>query len=181
MAESTQHKLDRIRPPRVQITYDVEIGNAIVMKELPYVVGIIADLSGHPENPLPKMKMRKFVQVDRDNLNDLMASITPRLTLRIPNTLNPQETMPMSVVLTFRSMDDFGPVQVLKQVGPLNDLYESRLRLADLATKLDGNDPLAEMLLEIMQKPESLKAVLDEIQAAEAPPSSTPAPSPAAS
>lgn len=178
MTESTQHKLDRVRPPRVQITYDVEIGNAIVMKELPYVVGIIADLSGHPEQPLPKMKMRKFVEVDRDNFNDLMASIAPRLTLRVTNKLNPKETLPMSVVLTFKNLDDFSPVQVLKQISPLNDLYTARQKLSDLVTKLDGNDPLAEMLLEMLQKPDVLKEVQGLLQPAPPPGASPAAPPP---
>lgn len=175
MAESTQHKLDRVRPPRVQITYDVEIGNAIIMKELPYVVGIIADLSGHPEAPLPKMKFRKFVEVDRDNFNDLMASITPRLTLRVPNKLNPQDDLPMGVVLNFKGMDDFGPVEVLKQIEPLKALFESRQRLSDLVTKLDGNDPLAEMLLETLQKSDALKELQTQLQQALPPASPAPA------
>src|SRR2546421_3392469 len=85
MPESTQHKLDRVRPPRVQSTYDVEVGNAIQKKELPMVVGILADLSGQPEGALPKLKDRKFVEIDRDNFNDVLASVSPRLALRVPN------------------------------------------------------------------------------------------------
>src|SRR3989440_12847291 len=86
MPESTQHKLDRVRPPRVQITYDVEIGDAIVMKELPFVVGIMSDLSGKPAEPLPPLKERKYVEIDRDNFNEIMKSIGPRLALRVDNS-----------------------------------------------------------------------------------------------
>src|ERR1700743_1707753 len=88
MAESTQHKLDRIRSPRVQITYDVEIGGAIQKKELPLVVGVMADLSGKPDKPLPKLKERKFVSIDRDNFNEVMASFTPRIAVQVPNKLS---------------------------------------------------------------------------------------------
>src|SRR5947209_12482097 len=91
MPESTQHKLDRVRPPRVQITYDVEIGDAIVMKELPFVVGIMSDLSGKPAEPLPPLKERKYVEIDRDNFNDIMKSIGPRLALRADNRLRSEE------------------------------------------------------------------------------------------
>ena len=90
MAESTQHVLSRVRPPRVQITYDVEIGGAIEKKELPFIVGILADLSGKPSAPLPKVKDRKFVEIDRDNFNDVLASAKPRLALRVANRLKPE-------------------------------------------------------------------------------------------
>ena len=131
MPESTQHKLDRIRPPRVQITYDVEIGDAIQMKELPFVGGILADLSGKPEEPLPKVKDRKFVEIDRDNFNDIMASINPRLVYQVPNTLAGDGSK-LNVELKFSHIDDFHPVEVLKQVRPLRKLYEARQRLTDL-------------------------------------------------
>jgi type VI secretion system protein ImpB len=156
MAESTQHKLDRIRPPRVQITYDVELGGAIQMKELPFVGGIMADLSGKPEEPLPKVKDRKFVEIDRDNFNDILASINPRLVYQVENTLT-DEGSKMNVELKFSHMDDFDPVAVLKQVKPLRKLYEARQRLSDLLTKLDGNDDLDLLLQDVVQSTEHLE------------------------
>jgi type VI secretion system protein ImpB len=162
MAESTQHKLSRVRPPRVQITYDVEVGNAIEMRELPFVLGIIADLSGAPAIPLPKLKERKFVEIDRDNFNDILSSIRPRLALRVPNTVlgDGSET---NVELTFSSMDDFLPVNVVKNVPTLSALYDIRSHLKDMLTKLDGNDELEAALKEIMAdnaKRDAIKAEL---------------------
>ncbi|MBI9082856.1 MAG: type VI secretion system contractile sheath small subunit [Desulfobacterales bacterium] len=156
MAESTQHKLDRIRPPRVQITYDVEIGGAIQMKELPFVGGILADLSGKPDEPLPKVKDRKFVEIDRDNFNDIMASIRPRLAFQVDNKLV-DDGSKMNVELRFSHMDDFDPVAVLKQIKPLKKLYEARQRLADLLTKLDGNDDLDKLLQDVVQSTENME------------------------
>jgi type VI secretion system protein ImpB len=162
MSESTQKKLDRVRPPRVQITYDVEIGNAIEMKELPFVVGILADLSGKPEEPLPKMKERKFVEIDRDNFNDVMAGIQPRLAFQVPNRLQ-DDGSKLNVLLTFDEFDDFEPVNLIKKIGPLNKLYEARQRLSDLLTKLDGNDDLDGLLKDVIlstEKQSQLKAQL---------------------
>jgi type VI secretion system protein ImpB len=156
MAESTQHKLDRIRPPRVQITYDVEIGDAIQMKELPFVGGIMADLSGKPEEPLPKLKDRKFVEIDRDNFNDIMDSINPRLVFQVPNKLVDDDSK-MNLELKFNHMDDFNPVAVLKQIKPLKKLYDARQRLSDLLTKLDGNDELDNLLQDVLQSTENLE------------------------
>ena len=163
MAESTQHKLDRIRPPRVQITYDVEIGGAIQMKELPFVVGIMSDLSGKPKEPLPKVKDRKFVEIDRDNFNDVLASINPRLAFRVDNKLTPDAEDALNVELHFKHMDDFDPVNVLKQVAPLRKLFEARQRLTDLMTKLDGNDALDALLQEIASDSGSLEELKDQI------------------
>jgi len=156
MAESTQHKLDRIRPPRVQITYDVEIGDAIQMKELPFVGGIMADLSGQPEEPLPKLKERKFIEIDRDNFNDIMDSINPRLVFQVDNKLVDDDSK-LNLELKFNHMDDFNPVAVLKQIKPLKKLYDARQRLSDLLTKLDGNDELDDLLQEVIQSTESLE------------------------
>ena len=156
MAESTQHKLDRIRPPRVQITYDVEIGDAIQMKELPFVGGIMADLSGKPEEPLPKLKERKFVEIDRDNFNDIMDSINPRLIFQVGNKLVDDDSK-MNLELKFNHMDDFNPVAVLKQIKPLNALYDARQRLSDLLTKLDGNDDLDDLLQDVIQSTENME------------------------
>lgn len=156
MAESTQHKLDSIRPPRVQITYDVEIGDAIQMKELPFVGGIMADLSGVPGVPLPKIKDRKFVEIDRDNFNDVMAAINARLVFQVDNKLT-NDGSKLNVELKFNHMDDFNPVAVLKQVPPLKKLYDARQRLSDLLTKLDGNDELDQLLQDVVASTESLE------------------------
>lgn len=157
MTESTQHKLDRVRPPRVQITYDVEIGDAIQMKELPFVGGILADLSGKPENPLPKVKDRKFVEIDRDNFNEVMAATGPRLAFQIPNRLTQEDEDSMfNIELKFKEMDDFNPANVLKQIEPLRKLFDARQRLSDLLTKLDGNDELDNLLKDVVASTESL-------------------------
>jgi type VI secretion system protein ImpB len=158
MPESTQKKLSRIRPPRVQITYDVEIGDAIQMKELPFVVGIMADLSGKPAEALPKLKDRKFVEIDRDNFNDVLASCAPRLALRADNKLSKDDSK-LNVELNFRNIDDFGPVEVIRQVEPLRKLFDARQKLMDLLAKLDGNDKLDALLQEIVDNPETQKAL----------------------
>ncbi len=155
MAESTQHKLDRVRPPRVQITYDVEIGNAIEKKELPFIVGILADLSGKPAEALPPVKDRKFVEIDRDNFNDVLAAIAPRLAFQVPNRLVKDSKDHLNVELVFKSMDDFGPVEIIKQVAALKKLYDGRQRLRDLLTKLDGNDNLDALLKDVISNTES--------------------------
>ncbi len=147
--ESTQHILDRIRSPRVHITYDVEIGDAIQKKELPFVVGIMADLSGMPQDPLPKLKVRKFAEIDRDNFNDIMASISPRLALEVKNQIDTSKET-LGVELSFKTIDDFGPVQVIKQIPVLDALYESRTKMCDLVAKLEGNDVLQELLKELV-------------------------------
>jgi len=159
MPESTQKKLSRIRPPRVQITYDVEIGDAIQMKELPFVVGIMADLSGKPVEALPKLKERKFVEIDRDNFNDVLASCAPRLALRVDNKLAKDDGTKLNVELNFRNIDDFGPVEVIKQIEPLRKLFDARQKLMDLLGKLDGNDKLDALLQEIVDNPENQKAL----------------------
>ena len=139
--ESTQHKLDRVRPPRVQITYDVEIGDAIEMKELPFVVGVLSDLSGKPEEPLPRLQDRKFVEIDRDNFNEVLRGMKPRLAFRVDNKLSDDDTQ-MAVELKFNSLDDFEPEQVVRQVEPLRKLLETRQQLQALLAKMDGNDKL---------------------------------------
>ena len=153
--ESTQHKLDRIRPPRVQITYDVETGGAIEMKELPFVMGIMADLSGNPEQPLPNLKdpKRKFVDIDRDNFDDVMKGMAPRLAYKVDNKLTNDDSK-MGVELKFNSIDDFGPEEVANQVEPLRKLVEIRKQLSALLAKADGNDKLAEKLQDIIKDTE---------------------------
>jgi type VI secretion system protein ImpB len=158
MAESTQHKLDRVRPPRVQITYDVEIGDAIEKKELPLVVGILADLSGKPETPLPKMGERRFIEIDRDNFNEVLASTAPRLAVQVDNSISGDGSK-LNVELKFSHFDDFDPVNLVKQVTPLRRLFEARQRLRDLLTKLDGNDDLDKLLQEVVDNTEGLKEI----------------------
>jgi type VI secretion system protein ImpB len=154
--ESTQHKLDRIRPPRVHITYDVEIGDAIEMKELPFVVGVLADLSGKPDQPLPRLKDRKLVDIDRDNFDQVLKGTKPRLAYRVENKLTNDDTK-MSVELRFESMEDFQPENLVKQVEPLRKLFEVRQQLSGLLAKTDGNDRLAESLQEIISNTELLQ------------------------
>ncbi|MHA6194620.1 type VI secretion system contractile sheath small subunit [Pseudomonas wadenswilerensis] len=148
MQESTQHKLDRVRPPRVQITYDVETGNAIEKKELPLVVGILADLSGSQPNP-HKLNERRFVEIDSDNFDTVLASINPAVTVNVKNTLA-KEGGTLSAKLDFKKIEDFDPVNLVKQVDALKVLFEARERLRDLLTKLDGNDKLDELLKEVL-------------------------------
>lgn len=158
MAESTQHKLDRVRSPRVHITYDVQIGDAIEKKELPFVVGVLADLSGKPEEPLPNLKddKRKFVTIDRDNFNEAMKAIKPRLAFKAVNKLTNDGT-DMGVELRFNSIEDFEPEQVVKQVEPLNKLLEARRQLSSLLAKTDGNDRLTAELQKILNNNELLE------------------------
>ncbi len=165
MSESTQQKLSRIRPPRVQITYDVEIGDAIVMKELPFVGGILSDLSGIRKEELPPLKERKFVEIDRDNFNDVMDSINPRLEFTVENQLT-DEGGRFKVELDFNEIDDFHPGSLIQQVEPLRKMYEARQRLTDLFVKLDGNDELENLLQAIIRNSEELKEV-NEMRASE--------------
>ncbi len=148
--ESLQHKLDRVRAPRVHITYDVEIGGAIEMKELPFVVGVLGDFSGKPGEPLPKLKDRKFVETDRDNFNQVMAGMKPRLAFSVENKLSDDDSK-MNVELNFREMEDFSPDRVVQQVKPLKKMIEARRKLSDLLSKMDGNDRLGELLQDIVQ------------------------------
>jgi type VI secretion system protein ImpB len=159
--ESLQHTLDRVRSPRVQITYDVEIGDAIEKKEIPFVVGVLGDFSGKPDEPLPKMKDRKFVEIDRDNFNKVLEGMKPRVAFRVDNKLA-NDGSQLSVDLRFKSMDDFHPENVAEQITPLKKLVEARKRLSDLLTKLDGNDKLDELLQDVISNTDSLKKLGDE-------------------
>lgn len=159
--ESLQHKLDRVRAPRVHITYDVEIGDAIEMKEIPFVVGVLADLSGKPEEPLPKLKDRKFIEIDRDNFNNVLEGMKPRLAFKVDNKLTGEDTR-MAVELRFKSIDDFHPESVVKQITPLQKLLDARQRLSDLLSKLDGNDKLDELLQDVIASTDSLQKLGEE-------------------
>ena len=156
--ESTQKKLSRVRPPRVQITYDVEIGDAIETKELPFVLGVLGDYSGNPKVPLPKLKERKFVEIDRDNFDEVLKGVAPRLAIRVENKLKDDGTQ-MGMELNFSRLDDFEPQNVVNQVEPLKKLLEVRTRLSDLKNKISGNDKFEELLDEIMRDTEKLKKI----------------------
>ena len=156
MAESLQHKLDRVRKPRVHITYDVETEGAVVQKELPFVVGVLGDFSGNPTEPLKPLKDRKFIQIDRDNFNDVMARMTPGLNLRVENTLK-GDGSEMAVQLKFNSIDDFEPANVVKQVEPLRKLLETRDKLRDLLTKVDRSEDLENVLEQVLENTDQLK------------------------
>ena len=161
-SESLQHKLDRVRRPRVQITYDVETNGAMQKVELPFVVGVMADLSGMPKDPLPAMKERKFVNIDRDNFNDVLAKSAPRLAFRVQNKLT-DENSQLNVELNFKSMDDFDPTRVAQQVGPLKELVDMRHKLTQLLSKMEGNDKLEAMLGDILNNTEKAMALAKEL------------------
>ncbi len=162
--ESLQHTLDRVRSPRVQITYDVEIGDAIQMKEIPFVVGVLADLSGKPDKPLPKLKDRKFVEIDRDNFNKVLEGMNPRIAYKVDNKLTDDDTK-IAVELRFKSMDDFHPENVAQQVTPIRKLVDARTKLTNLLSKLDGNDKLDELLQEVIASSDTLQKLGDETAA----------------
>lgn len=159
--ESLQHTLDRVRAPRVQITYDVEIGDSIEMKEIPFVVGVLGDFSGKPDEPLPKLKDRKFIEIDRDNFNKVLEGMKPRVSFRVDNKLA-NDGSQLAVDLRFKSMDDFHPERVAEQVTPLRKLVEARKRLSDLLSKLDGNDKLDELLQDVVSSTDTLKKLGEE-------------------
>jgi type VI secretion system protein ImpB len=162
--ESMQHKLDRVRPPRVQITYDVQVGDAIEIKELPFVMGVLGDFTGQPEQPLPKLKERKFVEVNPDNFDTVLEGMKPHLSFAVENKLSDEPDAPnLKVDLHFKSMEDFEPEQVAKQVKPLKELLELRTRLSDLRGRLQGNDKLEELLLDAVGNTEKLEKLKGEI------------------
>ncbi|WP_024301782.1 type VI secretion system contractile sheath small subunit [Pseudogulbenkiania sp. MAI-1] len=161
--ESTQKKLSRVRPPRVQITYDVEIGDAIETKELPFVLGVLGNYSGHSKNPLPKMKERKFVQIDRDNFDEVLKGMAPRLAIKVDNKLQDDGSQ-LAMELNFNELADFEPQNVVAQVEPLKHLLEARTRLADLRNKLAGNDKLEELLDEVVRDTEKLRQISQSTQ-----------------
>jgi type VI secretion system protein ImpB len=165
--ESTQHKLDRVRSPRVHITYDVETGGAIELKELPFVVGVVGDFTGQPTEPLPKLKERKFIEVNPDNFDSVLEGMKPHLSFSVENKLSDEPDAPnLKVDLNFKSMDDFEPENVARQVKPLKELLDLRQRLADLRGSLQGNDKLEELLLEAVGNTEKLDKLKTEIKGA---------------
>lgn len=165
MSDSIQHKLDRVRPPRVHITYDVEIGDAVEQKEIPFVAGVLSDLSGKPEEPLPPLKERKYVEIDRDNFNSVLEGMNPRLTYRVDNKIEDDDTK-IGVELKFKSLDDFHPERIAERVEPIRKLMEARKKLYNLLGKLDGNDKLDELLQDVISNSAKL-ATLGKTEASE--------------
>ena len=157
MAESLQKWVGRNRPPRVQITYDVEIGDAIEKRELPLVVGVLADLAGKPASAPPKMKDRRFVEIDRDNFDEIMAKIGPRLDMSVPDMMKGSGNL--KIELTPKKFADFHPEAIVDQVPRLKKLLEARLELRDLLAKRDGNDDLDGLLAGIVKNTEGLKQI----------------------
>jgi type VI secretion system protein ImpB len=158
MSDSTQHKLDRVRPPRVHITYDVEIGDAVEQKEIPFVVGVLGDLSGHPEKPLPPLKERKCVEIDRDNFNGILEGMKPRLAFKVDNRMEDNDTK-IGVELTFSSLDDFHPENISRQIEPVRKLVEARNKLYNLLGKLDGNEKLEALLQDVITNTDKLELI----------------------
>jgi type VI secretion system protein ImpB len=163
MPESVHRKLERVRPPRVHITYDVETGDAIQMKELPFVMGVLGDFSGQPSDPLPRLRDRKFVEVTPDNFDEVLKKMAPRLTFKVDNKLS-GEAGKIGVELKFESLDDFAPDRVAQQVDPLRKLLELRQQLADLRGSLQGNDKLDEILQATINDADRLGKLKSEIE-----------------
>jgi len=153
---SIHDKLERVRKPRVHITYQVETEGAELEKELPFVVGVLGDFSGNPTEPLKPLKDRKFIQIDRDNLNEVMARMTPGLNLKVENTLK-GDGSEMAVQLKFNSLEDFEPAAIVQQVEPLRQLQETRERLRDLLTKVDRSEDLEAVLERVLKNTDELK------------------------
>jgi type VI secretion system protein ImpB len=156
--ESIQKKLGRVRPPRVHITYDVETGGAIVKRDIPFVAGVLADLSGMPEKPLPPMSQRKFVDIDRDNFDQVLSKTAPRLAFKVDNRLSEDDTK-LGIELRFNKLDDFGPAAVAGQVPALRKLLELRNSLQNLRSSLIGNDKLESILQEVLSNTEALQRI----------------------
>lgn len=164
MAESTQKKLERIRPPRIQISYEVETGGAIEMKELPFLMGVLGDFSGKPEESLPRLKDRKFVELTPENFDETLASMKPRLAFSVENKLSEDaDAGKLKVELNFREMDDFSPDAVARQVKPLRELLELRTELANLRANLQTNEKLDDVLQEMLGDQEKMAKLKAEL------------------
>ncbi|TCT02463.1 type VI secretion system contractile sheath small subunit [Aquabacter spiritensis] len=159
---SIHEKLNRVRKPRVHITYDVETEGAVVQKELPFVVGVLGDFSGDPSEPLKPLNDRKFIQIDRDNFNQVLARMTPGLKMKVDNTLADDGSQ-MSVELAFKSLDDFDPAAVVARVEPLRKLMEVRNQLRDLLSKADRSENLESLLEQILSNEEQLKSLSEQL------------------
>jgi type VI secretion system protein ImpB len=162
MSASIHSKLDRVRKPRVHITYDVETEGAAIVRELPFVMGVMGDFSGDPTAPLQPMADRKFVQIDRDNFNDVMARMNPGLKLRVDNKLS-EEGGQMAVDLKFNAIEDFEPARVAQQVPALRALMETRAKLRDLMSKVDRSEELEGLLEKVLQNENELKTLSGQL------------------
>lgn len=160
--ESLQHKIERIRPPRINITYDVEVGGAIEMKELPFVLGVMGDFVGNPEEALPAFKQRKFIEIDPDNFNQVMAGMKPRLAFSVDNKLQ-DDGSKLGVEIKFNNIEDFDPDNIVQQVEPLRKLVEARRNLSDLLSKMDGNEKLENMLNDVIANADKQKELSDSL------------------
>ena len=162
MAESIHEKLKRVRKPRVHITYEVETEGAEILRELPFVVGIMGDFSGDPTQQLKPLSERKFIQIDRDNFNEVMARMTPGLNIRVDNKLADDGSQ-MAVSLQFDSIEDFEPARVAEQVPALNALLETRNKLRDLMSKVDRSEQLESLLEQILTNENELKSLSGQL------------------
>jgi type VI secretion system protein ImpB len=162
--QSIHKKLERVRPPRVHVTYDVEVGDAIEIKELPFVMGVLGDFTGQPREPLARLKDRKFVEVNPDNFDTVLEGMKPHLAFSVDNKLDGDPNAgQLKVDLDFKSLEDFEPEQVAKQVKPLRELLDLRTKLSNLRASLQGNDKLDELLLEVAGNTEKLEKLRKEI------------------
>jgi len=162
--ESIHKKLEKVRPPRVHVAYDVEIGDAIETKELPFVMGVLADLTGQPTEPLARLKDRRFVEITPDNFDGVLESMKPHLSYSVENKLSEDaQAGQLKVDLNFKSMDDFEPEQVARQVKPLRELLELRAKLADLRGSLQGNEKLDDLLLDAVSNTEKMDKLRKEL------------------
>jgi type VI secretion system protein ImpB len=159
---SVHDKLARVRKPRVHITYEVETEGAQIERELPFVVGILGDFAGDPTEPLKPLAERKFVQIDRDNFNDVMARIQPGLNIKVENTLAGDGSQ-MAVNLKFRSLEDFEPAKVADQVPALKAMLETRAKLRDLMSKVDRSEELEGLLEQVLQDKDKLDKLSAEL------------------
>ncbi len=165
--ESTQKKLSRVRSPRVHITYDVELGGAIEQRELPLIVGILSDFSGNPINPLPVLKERQFVEIDRDNFNEVLEGYTPRVTLKVDDVLAEKGGKKTNIELLFNTIEDFTPLRLVEMIPATQALYQARIHLRDFLSKLDGNDELDELLTQVLEDEALSKELTDAYEGAE--------------
>jgi type VI secretion system protein ImpB len=162
MSASIHDKLNRVRKPRVHITYEVETEGAQIVRELPFVVGVLGDFSGDPTQPLRPLSERKFIQIDRDNFNDVMARLAPGLNLKVDNKLADDGTQ-MAVDLKFNSIEDFEPGRVVDQVPALKALLDTRNKLRDLMSKVDRSEELETLLEQVLKNEGELKSLSGQL------------------
>ncbi|MES2117727.1 MAG: type VI secretion system contractile sheath small subunit [Pseudomonadota bacterium] len=155
--ESSQKFIARNRAPRVQIEYDVEVYGAEKSVQLPFVMGVLADLSGQPADPLAPVADRKFLEIDVDNFDERLKSMKPRVAVQVPNTLTGEGNL--SVDMTFESMDDFTPAAIARKVGSLNKLLEARGQLSNLLTYMDGKTGAEELIAKLLNEPALMQAL----------------------